>query len=361
MLPTRSRLTDIMNDQKPRSLPKAPVSPDAAGPTFRSGVVARLAQMPVATLRIWEQRHGAVRPRTSPSGHRLYSPADLQRVLLLRKLTGQGHAIGSIAALDSSQLRRLAMAADGRATVPAAGRARPATALRLAVVGPALAARLQRPAVARFLAPPAPRIAVFDSLAEAARGAAGADVDLLLWHAPALRPTAPRDLHKALLACHARRAGVLYRYAGSTEQAALAQAGVDLLHEPADDDALGAWVAAIDARLRTPRAAPKAHETAKAPPPTGAAAPRRFDDAALTTIAGLSPTLSCECPRHVAELLMQLASFEAYSAGCIHRDAADADLHAYLQQVAGASRALFESALERVARHEGLPLPAPLS
>ena len=28
----------------------------------------------------------------------------------------------------------------------------------------------------------------------------------------------------------------------------------------------------------------------------------------------------------------------------------------YLQRVAGASRALFESALERVARHEGLPL-----
>ena len=52
------------------------------------------------TLRIWEQRYQAVKPTTAVSGHRLYSPADVQRVLLLRQLTQRGHAIGSIAALD---------------------------------------------------------------------------------------------------------------------------------------------------------------------------------------------------------------------------------------------------------------------
>ena len=34
-----------------------------------------------------------------------------------------------------------------------------------------------------------------------------------------------------------------------------------------------------------------------------------------------------------------------------------AQLHAYLQQVAGTARMLFEKALERVAIAEGLPLP----
>ena len=84
--------------------------------------------------------------------------------------------------------------------------------------------------------------------------------------------------------------------------------------------------------------------------------PRRYDEATLTAVAGLPPALACECPRHVAELLMQLSSFEAYSAGCTRQDTADAELHAYLQQVAGASRVLFEAALERVIRHEGLAL-----
>ena len=86
--------------------------------------------------------------------------------------------------------------------------------------------------------------------------------------------------------------------------------------------------------------------------------PRRWDDAALADFASLSPTMACDCPRHVVELLMQLSSFEDYSADCVHRSPADAALHAYLKRVAGASRALFESALERVAIQEGLILPA---
>jgi hypothetical protein len=59
----------------------------------------------------------------------------------------------------------------------------------------------------------------------------------------------------------------------------------------------------------------------------------------------------------VAELLMQLSHFEAYSAECEHRNAADAELHAYLRRVATVSRARLEAALEHVALHEGLLLP----
>ena len=86
--------------------------------------------------------------------------------------------------------------------------------------------------------------------------------------------------------------------------------------------------------------------------------PRRWDDAALADIAGLSSTIACECPRHVAEILMQLSHFEAYSAECRNRSPADAELHAYLAGVAASARAKFEEALERVALHEGLLMPA---
>jgi hypothetical protein len=75
-------------------------------------------------------------------------------------------------------------------------------------------------------------------------------------------------------------------------------------------------------------------------------------------VAGLSSTLACECPRHVAELLQGLSHFEAYSAQCRRLSAADAELHAWLAQIAGQARASFETALERIAQHEGLLLPA---
>ncbi|MBQ0929906.1 MerR family transcriptional regulator [Ideonella sp. 4Y16] len=324
--------------------PRRPPPPDDTAAGLRSGAVARLAGMPVATLRIWEQRHQAVKPATAPSGHRRYSPADVQRVLLLRQLTSQGHAISAIAAMPSPELQRLAQ--------PAPGGSRRAAAPHLAVVGAALAARLQRPAVARQLMPSVPPLAVYPSLQQALQ--ASQDATLLLWHAPTLPLTLPPEVAALGQARGARRLAVVYRYASAAATQALSDAGVATLREPADDPALGRWLAALLASLPandTEPAGPTPDAAASAP------AARRYDDATLTRIAGLSPTLACECPRHVAELLMQLSSFEAYSASCAHRDTADARLHAYLQQVAGASRALFESALERLARHEGLPLP----
>lgn len=352
----QNQLMLTMTTSRTRAKPVPPVAP---GPAFRSGAVARMARMPVATLRIWEQRYRAVQPATAPSGHRLYSPADVQRVLLLRRLTEQGHAIGSIASLDSATLeavsRQAAEAADGRA-IGAGDRPRGArSALRLVVVGPALAARLQRPAVARRLGRAVRALAVFDSLAEAAGARGTTDADLLLWHAPALPPEVPPGLRAAQRACRARQVAVVYRFAGAAGIRALSDAGAVALREPADDDALATGFASIEAGLSARSIEPAAPDAPK-PAPPGPVPARRYDDAELTAIAGRSPTLACECPRHVAELLMQLSSFEAYSAGCVDRNADDARLHAYLQQVAGASRALFEAALEHVARHEGLTL-----
>ena len=120
------------------------------------------------------------------------------------------------------------------------------------------------------------------------------------------------------------------------------------------------WLAALESAAAARDAEPKDHPFSNDAlwVPAGDAALRRFDDATLTDLAGLSSTIACECPRHVVELLMQLPSFEDYSADCEHRNPADAALHSYLKRVAGASRALFESALKRVAIQEGLILPA---
>jgi hypothetical protein len=69
----------------------------------------------------------------------------------------------------------------------------------------------------------------------------------------------------------------------------------------------------------------------------------------------------CECPKHVADLLLSLGAFERYSAECENRSLADAELHRYLGQVSGRARAMFEEALVRVARAEGIALPQPPS
>ncbi len=333
-------------------------APAAAEPAYRSGAVARLARMPVATLRIWEQRYRAVRPLTATSGHRLYSPADVQRVLLLRQLTERGHAIGSIAGLDFTQLQEVARTSARAASGTGGRRVSPPAPLRLVVVGPGLAARLLRPAVTERLAHPAQVVAVFASLAEAARAGSIEGADLLVWQSPGLDAAVPSELKATQDAWRARQVAVMYRFSGAVARQTMAATGALLVREPPDDESLGAWLASLEPTWASREVDPvSARVDIDAPlPMVGAVPPRRFDDAALTAMANLPSTLACECPRHVVELLTALASFEAYSADCANRNADDARLHVYLQQVAGASRALFEEALDRVARHEGLTL-----
>jgi len=340
----------------------------ALSPHYRSGVVARMVRMPVSTLRIWEQRYKVVAPATTPTGHRLYSADDVQRLALLKQLTDHGHAIGAIAALSAAQLQQVAST---HVTTAAGGRSPPVhrpAPWRLVVVGAALAQRLQRCAAVVHLGQPPKVSAVFDTLAQAAeaaqatqgtRSAPERPIDLLLWQAPSLHAGALPELTAAAGAWLARRVAVVYRFAGAAARDAFAGAGVVLLREPPDDDALGAWLAALAsaAAARNAELEPMPLHNDTLWLPAGDAAARRFDDATLTDFAGLSSTIACECPRHVAELLMQLSNFEAYSAECENRSPGDAALHAYLKRVAGASRALFESALERVAIQEGLMLP----
>ena len=81
-------------------------------PTYRSGTAARLAGIPVETLRVWERRYGVVGPGLSPRGHRLYATEDVSRLALIKQLVDLGTPIGSIATLPLASLRQMRDAAD---------------------------------------------------------------------------------------------------------------------------------------------------------------------------------------------------------------------------------------------------------
>ncbi|NDG41534.1 MAG: MerR family transcriptional regulator [Betaproteobacteria bacterium] len=325
-----------MNETKSSMPSPLPATGASALSLHRSGAVARMLRMPVATLRVWERRYRLTQPALTPSGQRLYSADDIRRLALIKQLTDLGHAIGSLAALDMPQLQHVAsthaqaLATTQRNERSDVAHAPPVRAWRLAVVGAPLGKRLQRPALLRRLDRPVVLLGPFDDIAQAAAGMQGSHLDALLFHEP--------QLHEGWLA--------------AVEAAAPALAGVP--KEPQPDAVVAQWLNSLSAK------AAAAPQSAVDRPTPGAdpAPPRRWNDAALADFANLSSTIACECPRHVTELLMQLSHFEAYSAECEHLNAADAELHAYLRQVATDSRTRFEAALEHVALHEGLLLPS---
>ena len=83
-------------------------------PLVRSGTAARLAGVSPATLRIWEHRYGVVAPPRSASGQRTYSMRDVQRLRLIKRLTLEGHAIGTTGGVtvDNAKVIAADVAAD---------------------------------------------------------------------------------------------------------------------------------------------------------------------------------------------------------------------------------------------------------
>lgn len=70
-------------------------------------VVTRLTGLSADTLRAWERRHRAIEPARTAGKARRYSEAQIRRLVLLRAATGNGHAIGDVAALSDTALAAL--------------------------------------------------------------------------------------------------------------------------------------------------------------------------------------------------------------------------------------------------------------
>lgn len=72
--------------------------------------VIRRTGLSADLLRAWERRYAAVVPARTSGGQRLYSDDDIERLVLLRRLTQQGHAIGQVATLATPRLREMLVA-----------------------------------------------------------------------------------------------------------------------------------------------------------------------------------------------------------------------------------------------------------
>jgi len=61
--------------------------------------VARNTGINAVTLRAWERRYGLIVPYRTPKGHRLYSPANLERIGAILAWLSRGVAVGQVKAL----------------------------------------------------------------------------------------------------------------------------------------------------------------------------------------------------------------------------------------------------------------------
>ncbi len=309
--------------------------PASAELTYRSGVAARLAGLPVETLRVWERRYELSDTRRSAHGQRLYTAAQVQRLGLLKQLVDQGHPIGQLAQLPTEALRALG----GNAQAGGA----PLQPIDVVVVGVGLARRIgasPHDTLPLHVLDSCARLDMLDGLRR------GLQVDVLLVEQAELDEEAIPLIAAAGRALQATAVVVLYRFCSNATIRALRAQGWLVARVPAD---MGELVPLCRQALEGQHLPPRPVDSSPAGP--------RFDEEALASLTAASSKLACECPRHMAELLMMLGSFERYSRQCASRSAGDAHLHQDLGHAAGQARVILEAALERLAQAEGLPLP----
>lgn len=296
---------------------------------FSIGDASARSGVSTHTIRKWEDRYGAVSPHRSAGGTRRYSESEVNRLVLLKSLVNGGHGIGSIATIETEELVQLRSAGavwDGPVRL---------ALLRTAVIGPTLPQifaqnRSQMPGL---------EIVTDTALSE---DESTRDADVIIVEIPALDETAFATLARIRKGSTARCMVVAYRYAAHQLTNRLVSEDTACLRMPLN--------------LREVQRAVESMHVDKADHSALTPVTRRYARSVVAKVAAIEPTMDCECPRHVAELISALSDFETYSENCESKNAQDAILHSYLNIAASHARASMETALSAVAAHENIPL-----
>lgn len=301
--------------------------------TYRSGVAARLAGLSVETLRVWERRYNLSDTTRSAHGQRLYTHEQVRHLGLLKQLVDQGHAIGVLAGLSIDQLNDL--------LEPVAPQDGVEMAATVALVGEHLIQRIASSGNSALHINGSSR-----RLDDALDKLAGVRADLLLIELAELDTNAVAMIAAVRQAVAPNAVVVLYRFCASATIRELRDAGCLVSRVPPE---LGELIMLCRAALGGQRLKVRPADTLPPPP--------RLNEEDLARIVAAGNRISCECPRHLSDILMTVGSFERYSAQCASRNVNDAQLHRELQIAAGRARVILEAAMERLAMSEGLPLP----
>jgi DNA-binding transcriptional MerR regulator len=295
------------------------------------GAVANLTGVPTHTLRKWESRHSIVTPNRSESGRRFYTNEHVQRLLLVKRLMGEGHSLAELARLNNDELDILAVrheqsrAAnhDGGADVVGLNlttlfeRAEPSLAPSFSGFSQTLEKWLDQP----------------QHVKNSKHGTLVVESDTL--------PDAVVDQLVVLRSKHYQRIVVIYAFAPRRIEQLLASHGIQAIKAPASSEKIRSYLSVE---------APKAYSSSYQ---VGVSA---FDPEQLSHIANMMPSLNCECPNHIAKLLIDINGFEKYCMQCVDDDPSQSSLHGQLADMTAHARSIFEDALRAVALADGLDL-----
>lgn len=311
---------------------------------FKIGAVARLTGVSVHTLRKWEERHGAVRPRRSEGGKRLYTDADIQRLILLKRLVDHGMSLQSIASCSFEELADR-WARLSRTEAPLTVSTPVSVAVHGAGVGAWLKAQHGHLAGVKL-------VAAADNTDELKRRIGESKIDVLAMECPAVTRATSQNVLEVMQALDVPAAVVVYWFGNEQHIERLQSSQIEILRAPLDLIELRQAIARIQSGRNAPLQPPEegtAQLETDPPPP-------RLSRESLARMSVTHPRASCGCQKNLVDVALSLRALEDYLNGCESRSVEDEALHRTLWRKVGVARSSIEEAIEHFAGVEGIEL-----
>lgn len=316
---------------------------------FRSGVAARLSGIPVQTLRVWERRYQLTGVKPPGSHQRLYTQAEVERLTAIKRLVDLGQSIGPLVAMDLDSLQSIYASLERLQA--GLGEAESAVLSGRVHVGFAgMFLETIRPEL-----PPRTAATWSDVRAHSLTALTRVDgfvsdpPDVLLVEFPSIVDSTVQGLLEFVKTYAVSRVMVFYRFAPSALIRSLRTYGFAVMRMPPDEAELSK--ACRDFLLQCVHRIGLERDSGS--PPPSSMSPR-YSLETLGKLTSIESSVFCECPRQLAQLLINITAFEGYSAQCANRDSNDVLIHQRLQRDAATVRCLLEDSLDELLRYEGI-------
>ena len=291
---------------------------------YRIGLTTQITGIRPETLRAWERRYEVVKPIRTDAGDRLYTQADIDRLLLIKKLVDNGDAISAVANLNFENLEKRISSC--KSALTSTGK----NDLNFILFGKTILDKKSLDSM---------RLNMIDVVQDERniKSSYHCKIDFIIAEISTVNQGTFKNLNKILKQSKASKLLCAYDFGKESYIASLTSQDIGTTNLPLNHSEITDWCCSnFPSYLKSTSTA------------------RLLTDQDINNIVAAGSKINCECPRHLADLIHKLTAFEKYSSECEVRNSKDAEIHQELENTSAKSRYLIEEVLIKLTKVEGI-------
>ena len=291
---------------------------------YRIGLTTQITGIRPETLRAWERRYEVVKPIRTDAGDRLYTQADIDRLLLIKKLVDNGDAISAVANLNIENLEKRITSC--KTALTSVGK----NDLNFILLGRTILDKKSLDSM---------RLNMIDVVQDPKNIKSNyhCKIDFVIAEISTVNQGTLKVLQKILSQSKASKLLCAYDFGKESDVATLTTQDTGTISMPLNHSEITNWCSNNFPNYMQ-----------------STSTDRLLTDQDIASIVAAGSTINCECPRHLSDLIHKLTAFEKYCSECEARNAKDAEIHQELETTSAKSRYLLEEVLIKLAKVEGI-------